>query len=195
MKKIAIILALSASISSLYAAPFQQRPLRQGQQQQLQPAPVRPNVAQRRANNPLLMGLYMTQLRRVTEGNNEVFAKISPFLEQFVEERLEISARRVQSLRLLRQAVNNNGSEADLNRLIREIAAADADFQANQERFFNSVDPQLNVRQQARIRLMMEMTDNQIRQLLEAAQNPNQQQQRPNVQRQQQQQQPQQPQD
>jgi len=192
MKTIAIVVALSGSLYGLHAAPIQQRPLRQ-QQQQLQPAPVRPNVAQRRANNPLLMGLYMQQLRRVTEGNNEVFAKISPFLEQFVEERLEISARRVQPLRLLRQAVNNNGSEADLNRLIREIAAADADFQANQERFFNSVDPQLNVRQQARIRLMMEMTDNQIRQLLEAAQNPNQQQQqqRPNVQRQQQQQPPQ----
>jgi len=192
MKTIAIVVALSGSLYGLHAAPIQQRPLRQ-QQQQLQPAPVRPNVAQRRANNPLLMGLYMQQLRRVTEGNNEVFAKISPFLEQFVEERLEISARRVQSLRQLRQAVNNNGSEAELNRLIREIAAADSDFQANQERFFNSVDPQLNVRQQARIRLMMEMTDNQIRQLLEAAQNPNQQQQqqRPNVQRQQQQQPPQ----
>jgi len=195
MKKIAIVVALSGSLAGLHAAPIQQRPLRQQQQQQLQPGPVRPNVA-RRANNPLLMGLYMTQLRRVTEGNTEVFAKISPFLEQFVEERLEISQRRVRSLQQLRQAVNNNGAEAELNRLMREIAAADSDFQANQERFFNSVDPQLNVRQQARIRLMMEMTDNQVRQLLEAAQNPNQQQQRPNVQRQQQPQpQPQQPQD
>jgi hypothetical protein len=195
MKKIAIVVALAGSLSSLYAAPVQQqRPIQR--QQQLQPAPGRPNAnaARRLQNNPLLRGLYIRQLRQATDGNTEVYGKILPFLEEFLEGRLEISERRVRSLRELRQAVNNNGSEADLNRLMREIADADTEFQANQERFFSSVNPQLNTRQQARIRIMMEMTDNEIRRLLSEAQNSNQQQ-RPNAQRQQQQQPPQQPQD
>ena len=192
MKKIAIVVALAGSLSSLYAAPIQQRPVGQQQQLQIRPNAVRPNAV-RRQNNPLLMGIYARSLRQATDGNNDIYGKIFPFLEEFVEARLEISERRVRSLRQLRQAVNNNGAEAELDRLMREISNADSEFQTNQEKFFNSVAPLLNVRQQARIRIMMEMTDNQIRQLLEAAQNPNQQQQqRPNVQRQQQQQ-PQQP--
>src|SRR5438552_7241602 len=67
--------------------------------------------------------------------SNEVFAKILPFLRQFVQDRFEISQRRTRALNQLRQAVQGGGSEDDLKRLIREFDGADADFQPNQEKF------------------------------------------------------------
>jgi len=72
----------------------------------------------------------------------------------------------------LRQAVLTGSSEDDLKRLVRELDLADADFQSNQEKFFSSVDPLLNARQQAKVRLIQIMADNRIRQALQAVQNP-----------------------
>src|SRR5438309_11854752 len=85
--------------------------------------------------------------------SNEVFAKILPFLQQFVQDRFEISQRRTRALNQLRQAIQRGGSEDDLKRLIHDFDTADADFQANQEKFLGNVDPLLDTRQQAKLRI------------------------------------------
>jgi hypothetical protein len=166
MKKIVAIAFLSVALFTLYGAP-----LEAGQQV------VRPRQALRRsvAENAIY-AFYVKQFQQEGEVTPEVFSKILPFIEQFIHERFEISNRRTAALGQLRQAVNSNGSEEDMKRLVRDIDMADAEFQANQARFFKNVDPLLNARQQARLRLLQITADNRLRQVLTALQNPAQQQ-------------------
>jgi len=130
------------------------------------------NVLPRRVLQDAVLGFYVGQFQQQTEVSSEVFAKILPFLQQFVQDRFEISQRRTRALNQLRQAVQRGGSEDDLKRLIREFDAADADFQSNQEKFLGNVDPLLDARQQARLRIFQVMADNRMRQILTNVQNP-----------------------
>ena len=167
MKSFAISVLLLVGIATIEAAPQQQQRLRQ---QQLQP-PLRPN-AQRRLVEDAVMGFYVKEFQQVAEVSPETFGKILPFLQQFVQDRFEISQRRVRALNQLRQAANRNATDDELKRLVHEFDAADSEFQANQEKFFNNVDPLLSPRQQAKVRILQNMADNRIRQMLNAVQNP-----------------------
>ena len=138
--------------------------------------------ARQRVNGPLqdvVLGFYISQFQQVAEVTDEVFAKILPFLREFVQDRFEISARRTRSLNQLRQMINRGGSDDDIKRMIRELDKADADAQANQEKFLAKVDPLLDTRQQAKVRIFQAMSDQRIRQMLDRIQNagPNQRQQ------------------
>jgi hypothetical protein len=188
MKKFVIATLLFVVLSSAYGAPLRQRPQRQ--QPDIPPSAVRPNVPVRpnaaaRANGAIrpaqrqklvqdaLLGFYVNQFQQNGEVSPEVFAKILPFLQQFVQDRFEISQRRQRALNQLRKAIVGEASEDELKRLVRELDAADAEFQANQEKFLSNVDPLLNARQQAKVRILQTMADNRIRQMLDALQNPN----------------------
>jgi hypothetical protein len=78
----------------------------------------------------------------------------------------EISQRRTRALNQLREAIQRGGSEDDLKRLIRDFDAADADYQSNQEKFLANVDPLLDTRQQAKLRIFQVTADNRMRQIL-----------------------------
>jgi hypothetical protein len=189
MKKIALATLFFIASSSAYGAPLRQRP-QQRQPQTLQPA-VRPNAPVRPPNTPVrpnatvrpaqrqavvrdaLLGFYVNKFQQEGEVTPELFAKILPSLQQFVQDRFEISRRRQLALNQLRQAIARDSSEDELKRFVREFDTADAEFQANQEKFLNNVDPLLNARQQAKLRILQNMADNRIRQLLDAVQNPN----------------------
>jgi hypothetical protein len=171
MKILAALVLQLVLISSLQAGPRQarqQQRLNRQQEQQVN----RPN--QRRAIvQDAVLYFYIQQFQDSGEVSHEVFAKMRPFLEQFVQSRFEISQRRSRALNVLRQTIERNGSEEELKRLVREFDSADADFQANQEKFFSNVDPMLNARQQARLRVLQIEADTRIRTYLNALQNPN----------------------
>src|SRR5437016_12069635 len=131
------------------------------------------NGIPRRVLQEAVLGVYVGQFQQQTEVSNEVFAKILPFLQQFVQDRFEISQRRTRALNQLRQAIQRGSSEEDLKRLIHEFDAADADFQANQEKFLSNVDPLLDAKQQAKLRIFQVMADNRMRQILTNVQNGN----------------------
>jgi len=144
-------------------------------QEKAQPRPEtgkQGNGIPRRVLQDAVLGFYVGQFQQQTEVSSEVFAKILPFLQQFVQDRFEISQRRTRALNQLRQAVQRGGSEDDLKRLIREFDAADADSQSNQEKFLGNVDPLLDARQQAKLRIFQVMADNRMRQILTSVQNP-----------------------
>jgi hypothetical protein len=142
-------------------APKQQQPGR------------RQNVPPRRAfvENTVL-AFYITQFRRATEVSDDVFVKVLPFLEGFVQDRFEVTDRRRRALNQLRMVINSGGSDEEIKRLNRELDGADADFQTNQQSFLVNVDPFLNTRQQGRLRIFLDMTDQQIRRILQGIQNP-----------------------
>jgi hypothetical protein len=118
-----------------------------------------------------ILGYYINQFPQVAEVNDETFVKVLPHLRQFVRDRFEISQRRNRLSNSIRNMVQRTDSEEDLKRAIREFDKADADIQANQERFLTNVDPLLNTQQQARVRIFLMMTDNRIRQILTQIQN------------------------
>src|SRR5262249_18356861 len=119
-----------------------------------------------------VFAFYVKQFQQDAEVSPEVFTKILPFVDQFLQDRFEISQRRTRALNQLRQAINRgSGSDEELKRLVREFDAADGEVQANQQKFFNNVDPLLNARQQAKVRILQNMADNRIRQMLNAVQN------------------------
>ena len=146
------------------------------QQKNLQPNnAVRPqrNAIPRRVLQDAVLGFYVSQFQQQAEVSPEVFGKILPFLQQFIQDRFEISQRRTRALNQLRQAIQRGGSEEELKHLIHDFDAADADVQANQEKFLSNVDPLLNARQQAKLRLFQVLADNRMRQMVTSVQNPN----------------------
>jgi hypothetical protein len=175
------ILAAILLIGSLTSPGFaQQRQNQQQRQQRLRPDVTTPAPPRQRPNAPIqdvVLGFYISQFQQVAEVNDEVFAKILPFLREFVQSRFEISARRTRSLNQLRQAINRGSAEEELKRLIGELDRADSDNQTNQERFLARVDPLLNTQQQAKVRIFQAMSDQRIRQMLDRIQNPGQNQQ------------------
>ena len=137
--------------------------------------------APKRATNPIprrvlqdaVLGFYVSQFQQQAEVSSEVLAKILPFLQQFVQDRFDISQRRTRALNQLRQAVQRGAPDEDLKRAVRDFDAADADFQSSQEKFLGNVDPLLDARQQAKLRIFQVMADNRMRQLLTNVQNQN----------------------
>ena len=178
------ILAAILLIGTLTSTGFtQQRQIQQQRQRLRQPDGTTPAPPRgQRPNAPIqdmVLGFYISQFQQVSEVSDEVFAKILPFLREFVQSRFEISGRRTRSLNQLRQAINRGSAEEELKRLIGELDRADSDNQANQERFLARVDPLLNTQQQAKVRIFQAMSDQRIRQMLDRIQNPGQNQQQP----------------
>jgi len=143
------------------------------QQKALPDGSKKGNAIPRRVLQDAVIGFYVTEFQKQAEVSPEVFAKILPFLQQFVTDRFQISQRRTRALNQLRQAVQRGASEDDLKRAIHDFDSADADFQSNQEKFLGNVDPLLDTRQQAKLRIFQVMADNRMRQILTSVQNPN----------------------
>jgi hypothetical protein len=170
MKKMIIILALLAAPGA-YAGP--RRLLRQqGTAQSLQPG-NRPNAVRRPPVRDAMLFFYVNNFQKQADVSPEVYAKIIPFMEEFVQNRLDISQRRTRALNQIRQAINRGAGDDELTRLAHEVDAADVEAQKNQEKFLNNVDPLLTPKQQARLRLFQVTADNQIRQYLDTVQNSN----------------------
>jgi hypothetical protein len=169
MRKLAIAVILI--LMSEEAVFPQVQKAREGGRQQ-QPAARRQNVPLRRAAiQDAIEGFYVTQFRQLSEVSDEVFVKVLPFLEQFVRERFEITQGRRQSLNQLRTVVDSGGSDDDIRRLVRELDEADSEIQTTQQTFMRNVDPLLNTRQQGKLRLFLDLTDQQIRRMLTGIQN------------------------
>ena len=196
MKTTAIVVLLVAvgAVTTAYGGPRRQQKAQRPQdlQQELRPnavprpnAGARPNAVRPAVQRSLLQNdiyaFYVKQFQQAGEVSPEVLAKLLPFLEQFLDERFEIAARRTRALNQLRQAINRNGTDDEFRRFSRELDEADAEFLANHEKFLRNLDPLLTPRQQARIRMLQNQADNRLRQRLEALQNPNAQQRRANA--------------
>src|SRR5262245_520507 len=175
MKQLIGAVLLAAALGSTGYSQVQPR-------QRLRPNITPVNPQRPRANGALqdmVLGFYISQFQQVAEVNDEVFAKILPFLREFVTDRFEISARRTRSLNQIRQLTNRGGSDDEIKRMIKELDQADADGLANQQKFLTNTDPLLTAQQQAKVRIFQAMADQRIRQMLDRIQNaaPNQQQQ------------------
>ncbi len=145
-------------------------------QQQFRDAPKQGTgqrrVLPQRQTEDLVLAFYIDQFQKVAEVSDDVFARVLPHLRLFIQDRFEISSRRRRALNQLRMAVNSGGSEDDIRRWIREIDSTNDEIQVNQQRFTDNVDPLLDTREQGRLRIFLDMSDQRIRQILNRIQNP-----------------------
>jgi hypothetical protein len=178
MKKTALVVLLFAGVVST-ALTIDGAPLRrQNQQRQQRLQNIRPAV-RRSVAEDAVYAFYARQFQQAVEVRGEVLSKVLSFVDGFVHDRFELTQRRTRALNQLRQAVRGGATDEEYSRRVQEFDSADAEFQANQERFLKNVDPLLTPRQQAVVRMVQIMADNRIREALETVQNPNQQ--RPNA--------------
>jgi len=131
----------------------------------------RRNAVTRRPIEDVVLGFYISQFQQVADVSDEVFAKVLPFLRQFIQERFEITNRRRRALNQIQTLVQRKDSDEEIKRAIQEIDNADSDLQANQKKFLFNIDPFLSPRQQARVRMFQVMSDQRIRQMLDRIQN------------------------
>ena len=139
-----------------------------GWSQQKNQQQARRNVIPARMMRDSVLVFYVRQFRPVAGVSDEVFVKILPFLEQFIDDRFQISQRRTRALNQLETAFED--SVLPFSAVTGE--GADAEIQANQVRFLNNVDPLLNTRQRAKLRIFQQMADNRMRELVNGVQNP-----------------------
>jgi hypothetical protein len=119
-----------------------------------------------------VLDFYVGEFQRVVNTNQDLFVKVRPFLREFVENRFEISARRQDTMQQLQMLVQDRkSSDDDIRRVTRDVDKADSDIQANQERFLSNVGPLLSIRQQARVRVFLQMADQRMRALLNSIRN------------------------
>jgi len=134
------------------------------------PAPKRPPAP------PLLdvvQGLYINQLQQQVELNDDQFVKVAALLKEYLREQNEIGGqRRARARNQLVQAINRNAPDEELVPLIKDFDQIEVDRQASLERFYTSVDPLLQTRQRAKLRIYIVRKEDQIRQLIQAAQIP-----------------------
>jgi hypothetical protein len=133
-------------------------------------------VSQQRSQTPSLeeslIAFYVGEFQKVVNVNPDLFVKVFPIIREFIQTRFDLSARRQETLQQIRMLVNQpQSSDDDMRRAIRDLDKADADIQANQDKFLSSIDPLLNTRQQGRVRVFQQVADQRMRQMLNSVRN------------------------
>jgi hypothetical protein len=120
-----------------------------------------------------ILDFYVAEFHSVVKTNPEQFTKVRSVIKEYIGNRFEISARRLEIMQQLRALVQRpNSTDDEILHVISEFDKADADLQANQLKFLNTVSPLLNPRQQARVRMFQQMADRRLLQMINSARNP-----------------------
>ena len=120
-----------------------------------------------------VLDFYVAEFHSVVKTNPDQFTKVRSVIKDYIENRFEISARRLEMLQQLRMVVQRtNSTDEEILRATSEFDKADADLQANQTKFLSTVAPLLNPRQQARVRIFLQMADRRLLQMINSARNP-----------------------
>ena len=120
-----------------------------------------------------VLDFYVAEFHSVVKTNPDQFTKVRSVIKEYIENRFEISARRLELLQQLRLLVQRtNSSDEEILRATSEFDKADADLQANQAKFLSTVAPLLIPRQQARVRIFQQMADRRLLQMINSARNP-----------------------
>jgi len=120
-----------------------------------------------------VLDFYVAEFHSVVKTNPDQFTKVRSVIKDYIENRFEISARRLEMLQQLRMVVQRtNSTDEEILRATSEFDKADADLQANQTKFLSTVAPLLNPRQQARVRIFQQVADRRLLQMINSARNP-----------------------
>jgi len=120
-----------------------------------------------------VLDFYVAEFHSVVKTNPDQFIKVRSVIKEYIENRFEISARRLEMMQQLRRLVQRtNSTDEEILRATSEFDKADADLQANQVKFLTTVAPLLDPRQQARVRIFQQVADRRLLQMINSARNP-----------------------
>jgi hypothetical protein len=120
-----------------------------------------------------VLDFYVAEFHSVVKTNPDQFKKVRSVIKDYIENRFEISARRLEMMQQLRVLVQRpTSTDEEILRATSEFDKADADLQANQVKFLSTVAPLLNPRQQARVRIFQQMADRRLLQMINSARTP-----------------------
>jgi len=120
-----------------------------------------------------VLEFYVAEFHSVVKTNPDQFIKVRSVIKEYIENRFEISARRLEMMQQLRRLVQRtNSTDEEILRATSEFDKADADLQANQVKFLTTVAPLLDPRQQARVRIFQQVADRRLLQMINSARNP-----------------------
>lgn len=144
---------------------------------------VRPQRPRTRPNNlraadaapiqEIVEGFYVSRIQEALDLSDEQFTRVLPALRNSLRQRNELGVRRARALNALRQAVENNGSDDEIRRRIREVDESDLALRQVQQDLIDEVDPGLSPTQRARLRLVQPRLEERIRDLIQRSRSAN----------------------
>ena len=115
----------------------------------------------------MVEGFYVSRFQQELDLDDEQFAHVLPMLRDSLRERTELGQRRARDLNQLRQAMQDNASDEEMNRRISEVDASDRALREARANLLRSVDPDLSPGQRARLRFVQANLEERIRNMIE----------------------------
>ncbi len=115
----------------------------------------------------MVEGFYVSRFQQELDLDDEQFAHVLPMLRDSLRERNELGQRRVRTRNQLRQAMQDNASDDEINRRISELDASDRALWEAQANLLRLVDPDLSPGQRARLRFVQPNLEERIRNMIE----------------------------
>ena len=130
-------------------------------QQQPPPRPAQGSI------EDIVEGFYVSRLQTELELDDEQFVKVLPLLHDSLRGRKELGRKRVEAIKKLQRVLDASTSDGEIEKQIRNVDQTDRDAQSVHQRFLESADPHLTLRQRAQLRVFQVRIDQRIRGMID----------------------------
>jgi hypothetical protein len=148
---------------------------RQGQQmpQNLADQPVKPNAPKRNEQLPknrianAVVDHYLGGFQKGVGLDDDQTRRFSPKLGNYVRQQLMLAERRNQAMSRLKELNDQKASEEEIQAQNKILDQTETQQVNAKRRFYAEVNPELTVQQQAKLKVYMDSTDQNVRQAIQ----------------------------
>jgi hypothetical protein len=106
---------------------------------------------------------YLVRFQNQVGLSDEQSLKLSSLLADYVQRQLMLADRQTNAMKRLQELNDQHASDEELKPQMELLNQTNAQLVNSENRFFNEINPQLTVPQQARLQLFMKRTEQRIR--------------------------------
>jgi hypothetical protein len=136
-----------------------------------QPKTTKQNEQQRRRTADAVVDHYVSGFQSKVDLSDEQTRRLSGRLGNYVRRQLTLADQRNQAFNRLNELNDQKASDEDIQAQNKVLETTEAQQINAKKRFFAEVDPELSVQQQAKLRLYMERTEQNVRQAIQKSRN------------------------
>jgi len=148
---------------------------RQGQQmpQNLADQPVKPNAPKRNEQLPknrianAVVDHYLGGFQKGVGLDDDQTRRFSPKLGNYVRQQLMLAERRNQAMSRLKELNDQKASEEEIQAQNKILDQTETQQVNAKRKFYAEVNPELTVQQQAKLKVYMDSTDQNVRQAIQ----------------------------
>jgi len=135
--------------------------------------PVKPNTPKRNEQLPknrianAVVDHYLGGFQKGVGLDDDQTRKFSPKLGNYVRQQLMLADRRSQAMNRLKELNEQKASEEDIQAQNKILDQTEAQQINAKRRFYAEVNPELSVQQQAKLKVYMDSTDQNVRQAIQ----------------------------